>query len=229
MALTPGWQKALFAAVVVALAGLGVYLLLPRTTGRPSARSAAVAGRTTRGHAAGPSGEVNPPTATRSGSSAPAGAGSTPTATPTSGATGGVDIYRWLPFTQRDLAAAAGVTTSFTVDYDTYTYTESPAGYAAAMSRLATAELVTTLRNAYATPGVAALRAKQHQDSSATAAIDSIRAFGPTSITFVVSADQTLTGTQGTHRTSTRYAVTVTGSGTSWRANDIQLASAGNS
>lgn len=221
MALTPGWQKALFAAVVVVLAGLGIYLLLPRTTGRPPVRSAA--GHTTTPHA------TRAPSGPSAGSAASSGAGSTPTGTPTAASTSGVDIYRWLPFTQQDLTAAAGVTTTFTVDYDTYTYTESPASYAAAMNKLVTSELGTTLRNAYATPGVAKLRSKQHQDSSATAAIDSIRAFGPTSITFVVSADQKLTSTQGTHRTSTQYAVTVTGSGNSWRANDIELASAGNS
>ena len=38
------------------------------------------------------------------------------------------DIYAWLPFTQQDLANAASVAVRFSVDYDTFTYTESAAG-----------------------------------------------------------------------------------------------------
>jgi hypothetical protein len=62
-----------------------------------------------------------------------------------------------------------------------------------------------------------------------TATIGSIRAFGPSSLTFLVQVSQQLTGTTGRSQQSTVYAVTVTGSGTSWQVTDVELASAGNS
>jgi hypothetical protein len=140
-----------------------------------------------------------------------------------------VSIYSWLPFTQRDLAAAAAVTVRVTADYNTFTYTESAASYAGQMGSLITSELAATLQTAYSAPGVAQLRTAQKQVSTGTAAVDSLRAFGPASITFVVTGGQRLSGTRVTSTTSTQYAVTVTGSGASWQVSDIELASAGNS
>jgi hypothetical protein len=96
------------------------------------------------------------------------------------------------------------------------------------MGGLITGQLATTLQGAYSTPGVANLRTGQKQVSTGTAAIDSLRAFGPSSLTFIVTAVQRLVSSRGTSSGSTRYAVTVTGSGRSWQVSDIQLASAGN-
>ena len=59
--------------------------------------------------------------------------------------------------------------------------------------------------------------------------INSLRAFGPSSMTFIVTAGQRLATTKGTSSGSTRYAVTLTGSGGSWQVSDIELESAGNS
>jgi hypothetical protein len=146
-----------------------------------------------------------------------------------SGAAGNVNIYSWLPFTQQELAAAAAVTVKVGVDYNTFTYTESPAGYVAAMKGLITGQLATTLQATYATPGVASLRTSQKQVSSGTATITSLRAFGPSSLTFIVTAGQRLVSSHGSSTGSTQYAITVTGSGSSWQVNDIELESAGNS
>jgi hypothetical protein len=140
-----------------------------------------------------------------------------------------VDIYSWLPFTQQDLADAASVTVRFCVDYNTYAYTEDAAAYVGAMNGLITGQLATTLQAVYSTPGVARLRTDQKQVSTGTAVIHSLRAFGPSSLTFIVNTEQHLVSSRGTSNGSTQYAVTVTGAGTSWRVNDIQLASAGNS
>ena len=138
-----------------------------------------------------------------------------------------MDIYAWLPFTQQNLAAAASVAVRFSVDYDTYTYTESAAAYVNAMGGLITGQLAVTLQAAYQTPGVAKLRTSQHQVSTGTAAISSLRAFGPSSMTFTVTAQRLVTR-NGTSSGSTQYAVTVTGSGASWQVSDIELATAGN-
>ena len=98
------------------------------------------------------------------------------------------------------------------------------------MGGLITGELASTpLRAPTPRPGVATLRTSQKQVSTGTAMIDSLRAFGPSSMTFIITADQQLASAKGTTSGSTQYAVTVTGSGTSWQVNDIELESAGDS
>jgi len=209
MELSPRQRSTVFVFVVIVLAALGYYLVIPAVThAHRSARAAASPAAT--------SGATIP-------ESAPA-----PTVTASAADANGVNIYAWLPFTQQDLAAAASVAVRFSVDYDTFTYTESAADYVGAMGGLITGQLATTLRAAYQTPGVAQLRTSQQQVSTGTAVINSLRAFGPSSMTFVVAAGQRLATANGTSTGSTQYAVTVTGSGTSWQVSDIELESAGN-
>jgi len=205
--LSPRQRRAVFAAVVIALVALGYYLVVPAVT-HSHARAA-------------PS-----PTATPS-ATAPSVA-PTPTVAASPADAGSPDIYAWLPFTQQNLAAAASVAVRFSVDYNTFTYTESATDYIGAMGGLITGQLAATLRAAYQTPGVASLRTSQQQVSTGTAVISSLRAFGPSSMTFIVTAGQRLATTHGTSNGSTQYAVTVTGSGRSWQVSDIELESAGN-
>jgi hypothetical protein len=213
MDLSPGQQKAVFALIVVVLAALGYWLILPKVTHSPAQAQATPAAT---------------PSATAP-AAAPSNVSSTAPAVTTSPvATGSVNIYSWLPFTQQDLADAAALTVKFCVDYDTYTYTESAAAYVATMNGLVTGQLATTLQASYSTPGVASLRKSQQQVSTGTAAINSLRAFGSGSLTFVVNTTQKLVSSKGTTHGSTQYAVTVTGSGDSWQVDDIELASAGN-
>ena len=215
MDLSPAQQKAVFVLVVVVLAALGYWLILPKLShsgGQPAAAS------------------TSPAASVPASTSAPATTGtpaSTVTASPA--AAGNVNIYSWLPFTQQGLADAASVTEKFCVDYNTFTYTESPAAYVAKMSGLITGQLATTLQASYSTAGVAALRTSQKQVSTGTAVINSLRAFGPSSLTFILTTGQHLVSSKGTTTGNTQYAVTVTGSGSSWQVDDIELASAGNS
>ena len=213
MELSPRQRSALFAAVVIALAVLGYYLVVPAVTHshRPAASTT---GRATSG-----------PTATAPDSAAAAA----PTVAASAADAGGPDIYTWLPFTQQNLAAAASVAVRFSVDYNPFTYPESATDYIGAMGGLITGQLAATLRAAYQTPGVASLRKSQQQVSTGTAVISSLRAFGPSSMTFIVTAGQRLATTKGTSSGRTRYAVTLTGSGGSWQVSDIELESAGNS
>jgi len=208
--LSPGQQKAVFALVVVVLAALGYWLIVPRVS-HPHAQA-----------------QPSPnPSATQSVPSPPAS--SPPTATTSPASANGVDIYSWLPFTQQDLAAAAAVTEKFLVDYNTYSYTESAADFVGRMNGLITTQLASTLRGLYAQPGVAKLRSGQRQVSTGTAVINSIRAFGASSLTFVATGTQHLTTTKGASNGSAQYAITVTGSGTSWQVDNIELASVGQS
>ena len=206
MDLSPGQQKAVFAVIVIALAALGYYLVVPALHHTPAQAQTAAT-----------------PTAT------PSQPPPAPTVTTSPAAATGVNIWSWLPFTQQDLADAASVTEKFSVDYNTFTYTESPAAYVAKMNGLITGQLATTLQASYSTAGVAALRTSQKQVSTGTAVISSLRGFGPTSLTFIVTTGQRLVSSHGTTNGSTQYAVTVTGSGSSWQVDDIELASAGNS
>jgi hypothetical protein len=208
MDLSPGQQKAVFGVVVVVLVGLGIWLLAsPHGSQQPSAAKS--------------------PTASAS-ASAPAQAAGSPSAAPVPTPSGSVNIYQWLPFSQQALAQAAAVSTKVTQDYNTFSYTESAAGYVAAMNGLITSQLSQTLKNGYSTLGVAQIRTSQKQISVGTAAIDSIRTFGNGSITFVVTGTQKLSSTKGTSTNNNQYAVTVTGQGTSWQVYDIEPASAGN-
>ncbi len=206
MDLSPRQRSAVFAAIVIVLAALGYYLVVPAVThSHGSAHAAAT-----------PASPRAPPPPSRP---APA-----PAVQASAAAAGGPDIYAWLPFTQQNLAAAASVAVRFSVDYNTYTYTESAAAYVGAMGGLITGQLAATLRAVYQTPGVAKLRTSQKQVSTGTAVINSLRAFGPSSMTFIVTAGQRLATSNGTSNASTQYAVTVTGSGGSWQVSDIELA-----
>jgi hypothetical protein len=96
------------------------------------------------------------------------------------------------------------------------------------MRNLITPALSALVARAYAAPGVASLRATQKQVVTGAATISSLRAFGASSLTFVVAMSQQITDNNGRSRVFVPYAVTVTGGGSSWQVSDIELASAGN-
>lgn len=222
MQLSSGQQRALFVVLVVALAGLGIYLIGP-------------GGHHGAGAASNPS-----PSASSASPSAPA-ASSAATQTPAAPATsagatsaaaasaGPVNIYNWLPFTQQDLSEAVHTTLAFAADYGTWSYTETATAYTDKLNGLVTGELAATLQNSYATPGVAQQRAAQKQVSTSSGGIAQIRSFGTGSITFVVNIAQKLTTTKGVSTNTTQYAITCVPGPGSWQVNDIELASAGNS
>jgi hypothetical protein len=207
--LSPGQKKAVFALVVVVLAALGYWLVLPKVS-----------------HSSAQAQPARTPSPTESVPSSPPASTSSPVAA-TPSATGSVNIYSWLPFTQQGLTAAATVTQQFLADYDTYSYTESAKAYVGTMGGLITGQLATTLQGLYASPGVAKVRNDQQQVATATAVINSLRSFGSSSLTFIATATQHLATAKGSSNGSTQYAITVTGSGTTWQVNDIELASAG--
>jgi hypothetical protein len=213
MDLSPGQQKAVFAVVVVVLAGLGIYLLATPHGGKtPSASTSPSAS----------------PSAPAPAGGSPSGGSPSAAPAPQPSASGNVNIYQWLPFSQQSLGQAAAVATAVTKDYNTFTYTENVNAYLAPMNGLITSQLAQTLKNGYTTLGVAQARTSQKQVSSGGASIDSIRGFGSNSIVFVVTGTQKLTSTQGTTTSNNQYAVTVTSQGNSWQVYDIEPASAGN-
>jgi hypothetical protein len=209
MELTSRQRQLVFAVTVVALAALGFFLLRSGVSGQHPAKHQPRP-------AAAASTPLPPPTA-----ASPAQSGGSATASSQ------VNIYQWLPFTEAQLARSASVVTQFCAYYGTYSYNESTASYTGRMQALVTPQLAQVIARGYATPGVAKIRTQQRQVSAGSAAIDSIRAFGPSSLTFLVTINQKITGTSPAQQ-STQYAVTASDSSGSWQVNDIQLASAGN-
>jgi hypothetical protein len=210
MELSSGQRKALFVLVVAALTALGIFIFVPGARGKASPPSAAPSPSRTA---------PSVPSPTPAGSS-PAPAASTPPA---------ADIYQWLPFSQAGLDSAAAVVTRFGNAYGTFSYTESAPAYVRSMQSLIVSDLSQVLEGDYSAPGVASQRVSQKQISTGTAVIDSLQAFGPSSITFVVTINREITDSGGRSRASAQYDVTVTGEGTSWQVNNIELAGVGNS
>ncbi len=204
MDVSPASRRLIFGLIVAVLVALGAYLL------GPVAHGAARSGR----HSSTPPQQATAPTATTAPATAPAT---------------GPDIYQWLPFTPAGLAAAASVVVRFGDAYGSYTYTQSAAAYAAPLVPITSAPLAGQIEAAYAAPGVATVRVSGKQVAVGVATIGSIRAFGPSSLTFLVQLAQQLTDTTGRSDDTTVYAVTVTGTGSSWQVTDVELASAGNS
>jgi len=209
MDLTSRQRLLAFALTVLALAGLGAFLFVTGTDKHHTASPPAQ-------HSTAP---VTSQPAAPPSSTPPAGAAATSSP---------VNIYNWLPFTKQQLAKAASVVTEFSAYYGTYSYSESATSYVSRMQGLATPQLAQSIGSGFAAPGLESQRKQQKQVSSGSAQIDSIRAFGANSITFVVTITQKITSTSGTSHQVNQYAVTATESGGSWQASSIQLASVGN-
>ncbi|HEY2641668.1 MAG TPA: hypothetical protein VGI66_17500 [Streptosporangiaceae bacterium] len=221
MEASPAQRRIAFALIVFALVALGAYLLRPAAHG---------ASRPGRGATVAASASAPTPGSSASGSSA-AGS-STSGAPPPSSApspSGQADVYQWLPFSQQGLTAAAATVVRFGNAYGTCSYTENAAAYVRPMQSLATPSLAGQIGAAYSAPGVAAARASGKQVTTGATTIQSIRAFGPDSLTFVVQITERLTDVSGHRQRSTSYAVTLIGSGTSWQVSAIELATTGNS
>jgi hypothetical protein len=212
MDLTAGQRKLVFAVIALGLAGLAWYLFLPAARGTASS-----AGQRGAARAPAPAANVAAPHATPSAATSAA-----------SGAAAAPDIYQWLPFTPAGLAAAANVVTRFGDDYDTFSYSQRAASYIAPMRGLISSALAAQLGGGYSAPGVAEPRIRDKQVSTGTTVISSLRAFGPSSITFIAAITQHLADTRGRSQSTVEYAVTVTGGAGTWQVSDIELASVGN-
>jgi len=204
--LSPFQRFAAFAVVVLVLAGLGAYLFLPQSSAAGGSPQPAQSGSASPKQTPSP---VSPSSPGPSGQAVP-------------------DIYQWLPFTPSDLASASATTISFAAHYGTFSYTQSAQAYLAPMRPEISSQLAVVLGRAFAAPGLVAMRASTRQTSTATAIILALRAFGPSSLIFVVAVAQRIASSKGTSQQSTDYAVTLTGTGSAWQVSDIELSSAGN-
>ncbi|HLX47069.1 MAG TPA: hypothetical protein VKS82_01940 [Streptosporangiaceae bacterium] len=209
MEMTSRQRMLAFALTVLALAALGSYLF--------------VSGTAKKTPASAPS--SHPPTVATTPPTVPP-ASAQPTGSTASSSQ--VNIYRWLPFSEQGLSRASAVVTEFSAYYGTYSYTDSTASYTGRMQGLASNQLIQIIARGFSTPGLASARRQEKQVATGTAVIDSLRAFGPSSITFVVTINQKISTNHGPTPQSTQYAVTVSNSGGGWQVTDIELASSGN-
>ncbi|MFI6598888.1 hypothetical protein ACIBHX_21740 [Nonomuraea sp. NPDC050536] len=185
-----------FAAIVVVVAAVGIYLTMWPTSDDPSTEQP-VAGPTTSSSVA-----PSKPLATASG--AP------------------FDIYSYLPMSKQELAAAADLAERFTASYGTFRYDEDPAAYLARIKVFTTPELGNVLAKTRTSVDTA-----DQVVATSTAKMKQIRQVSRTSVVFVVTGTQQLTGKSGTKQQADDYAVTVSEAGNDWRIFDIQPADDG--
>lgn len=205
MNLTDRQRKFLFIGLVVALAAIGIYLTLPSDGGTTDQ-------------------------ARQSGSPAPA-ASAAPTSTP-SGIDSTVtpekfDIYRLLPFSQREFATAADMAQRFTATYGTYRFDEDPRVYVGRLSGMVTDQLRTEIVRSSSSPGLLDERRQQQVVAVSTATLDGIRDIEANSIIFLVTGKQHVTKSGKKTDDNQQYAVTVSRDGGSWRVYAFEPADAG--
>jgi hypothetical protein len=190
-----------FAAIVVVIAAVGIYLTWqgPDDASQPTQQAAV---RT---------------------SSAPS-VSSTPLATASAAP---FDVYSYLPMRKEQLAAAADVAERFIVAYGTFRYDEDPAAYAGRVKAFTTAELGNMLVRTLTSAGTVEQNRNDQIVSTATARLKEIRQIEKTSIIFVVTANRQVKAKSGSQLVVEDLAVTVSQDGADWRIFDLQPATEG--
>lgn len=207
MDLTDRQRKLLFAALVVLLAGAGVFLTVGGGGRDHSGAAKTTTAPATSAPAATP---VAPPPVTG------------PPPSP-----GSYDIYSLLPFSQKDFNTAADVARRFTAAYGTYRYDEDPRTYVGRLQPMVTADLATRLQRDSAVPGLLEQRKQDQEVSTSDARLDALRDIQKDQIIFLVTGTQHVTKGGKKSDTTEQYAVTTTRSGGGWVVYDFQPADVG--
>ncbi|TMR88653.1 hypothetical protein [Nonomuraea basaltis] len=198
----PGDRRGVaFAAIVVVIAAVGIYLTM-----WPDAEDPAE-----------PTPQTSRPTSLAIASSTPL---ATASAAP-------FDVYNYLPMKKEQLAAAAELAERFTAVYGTFRYDEDPAAYAGRVKAYTTAELGNVLTRTITSAGTVEQNRNDEIVSTATARVKEIRQIEKTSIVFVVTGTRQVAAKSGAKQLTEDYAVTVSQLGTDWRIFDILPATEG--
>ncbi|MEO3872604.1 hypothetical protein ABGB18_27650 [Nonomuraea sp. B12E4] len=199
----PGDRRGVaFAAIVVVIAAVGIYLTMWPDPGE----------------------EPEPgPVATTSAAGAPA-----PTSRPLATASSApFDVYSYLPLSKEQLAAAADLAERFTAVYGTFRYDEDPAAYAGRLKAYTTAELGGILARTMTSAGTIERNRSDEIVSTATARVKEIRQIDKSSVVFVVTESRQVTAKSGNQQVTDDLAVTVSQSGTDWRIFEVLPATEG--
>lgn len=202
---TTGDKRGLaFAAIVVVIAAVGIYLTMWPSSGDDD-------------------GDAGNPAAGATSAAPP-----TPRGTPLATASGApFDVYSYLPMTKEQLAAAADLAERFTAAYGTFRYDEDPAVYADRVKVFTTADFGNMLARTLTSPGSVEQNRADEVVSTTTARLKSIRSVEKTSVVFVVTGTQQIAAKSGAKQLAADYAVTVSQMGTDWRVFDLQPAGEG--
>ncbi|MFD0774110.1 hypothetical protein ACFQZ2_09255 [Streptomonospora algeriensis] len=208
--LSEGQQRLVFGALVVVLVAFGIYLSLGGWGG--SADDEGDAGSEAPAASGGQAGSENV---------AP------PSPIPTTAAQD-MQVMEWFPFNEAEFKAAAATAQEFARAYGTIDYSKSPENYYAGMQELATDDYAETLAQNSGASAMWQDMAEQEAVSEGRANIESVRAFGDNSVTFVVKAQSITEGSDGATEDLGEFAVTVSEEGGEWRVYQFQPADAGN-
>jgi hypothetical protein len=136
-------------------------------------------------------------------------------------------VERLLPFTPDQIAEAADLATRFVAAYGTYRYDEAPSAYLQRLTPMMSTQLQPAIDRAAGDPVTLTQRRRTQESSTGQAHPETIRAIGPTSITIVILARQTITTTYATRHDTSRYAATLTRTHDGWSVYALELAATG--
>ncbi|RAY14400.1 hypothetical protein DPM19_15695 [Actinomadura craniellae] len=137
------------------------------------------------------------------------------------------DIYRLLPFSRDDFAAAADLAQRFTAAYGTYRFDEDPKVYVDRLGGMVTEELRAELARGASAPGLLDERRQEQVVAAGTATLDRIRDVENNSVIFLVTGQQRVTRSGEEAQERRQYAVTVSRDGGSWRVYAFEPADVG--
>ncbi|MFY7068721.1 hypothetical protein ACOQFV_22930 [Nocardiopsis changdeensis] len=139
-----------------------------------------------------------------------------------------VDVLEWFPFPEEDLRTAGTTAKAFAEAYGTIDYTGSPEAYYDSMRALATDEYADVLAESSRAGAFWTEMAEAEAIAEGRAEVRSIRTFGDSSITFVVTAQSiTETANREFDEELGEFAITVVQEGRTWRVFDFQPADVG--
>ncbi|MFL1429318.1 MULTISPECIES: hypothetical protein [unclassified Nocardiopsis] len=139
-----------------------------------------------------------------------------------------VDVLGWFPFPEEELRTAGMTARAFAEAYGTIDYTGSPEAYYDSMRALATDEYADVLAESSRAGAFWAEMAEAEAIAQGRAEVESIRTFGSSSITFVVTAQSiTETANREFDEELGEFAITVVQEGRTWKVFDFQPADAG--
>ena len=137
------------------------------------------------------------------------------------------EAARLLPFTPDQIAEAADLAARFIAAYGTYRYDEPPSAYLQRLTPMMSAQLRPAIERAADDPATLTQRRRTEEVATTQARPNTIRAIGPSSITIVLTATQTITTAHATRQDTSRYAATLTCTHDGWSMYAIELAATG--
>jgi hypothetical protein len=132
---------------------------------------------------------------------------------------------RLLPFPPDAITQAAETAANFTAAYGTHRYDEPPTEYLRRLEPM----MSPIVERAATDPATLTQRQRTQEVSAGQAHAQRIRALGPTSVTFLVTATEHVTTAHADRHDTIRYALTLSRASRGWLVYGIDLAATGDS